>query len=61
MNVTFNDIAGLKAAKSDLQEIVQFLKEPERFQRLGGKVPRGVLLGGAARNRQDAAGPRGGR
>ena len=46
MNVTFNDIAGLKAAKSDLQEIVQFLKEPERFRRLGGKVPRGVLLAG---------------
>jgi cell division protease FtsH len=43
---TFDDIAGLKAAKSDLQEIVHFLKEPERFQRLGGKVPRGVLLAG---------------
>jgi len=46
VNVTFDDIAGLKAAKSDLQEIVQFLKEPERFRRLGGKVPRGVLLAG---------------
>jgi len=46
VNVTFDDIAGLKAAKSDLQEIVQFLKEPERFKRLGGKVPRGVLLAG---------------
>ncbi len=44
VNVTFEDIAGLKAAKRDLQEVVQFLKEPERFQRLGGKVPRGVLL-----------------
>ena len=44
--MTFDDIAGLKAAKRDLQEIVQFLKEPERFQRLGGKVPRGVLLVG---------------
>ena len=44
VSVTFEDIEGLKAAKSDLQEIVQFLKEPERFQRLGGKVPRGVLL-----------------
>src|SRR5450432_2060422 len=46
VNVTFEDIAGLKAAKADLQEIVQFLKEPERFRRLGGKVPRGVLLAG---------------
>jgi cell division protease FtsH len=46
VNVTFDDIAGLKAAKRDLQEIVQFLKEPDRFQRLGGKAPRGVLLAG---------------
>jgi cell division protease FtsH len=44
VGVTFEDIEGLKAAKIDLQEIVQFLKEPERFRRLGGKVPRGVLL-----------------
>jgi cell division protease FtsH len=44
VSVTFEDIEGLKAAKSDLQEIVQFLKEPDRFRRLGGKVPRGVLL-----------------
>ncbi|HEY3498707.1 MAG TPA: ATP-dependent metallopeptidase FtsH/Yme1/Tma family protein, partial [Polyangiaceae bacterium] len=42
--VRFNDVAGLKAPKQDLQEIVQFLKEPERYRRLGGKVPRGVLL-----------------
>jgi cell division protease FtsH len=44
VNVTFDDIAGLKAAKRDLQEVVQFLKQPDHFQRLGGKVPRGVLL-----------------
>ena len=46
VNVTFDDIAGLKAAKADLLEIVEFMKEPERFRRLGGKVPRGVLLVG---------------
>ncbi len=44
VNVTFDDVAGLKSAKRDLQEVVQFLKEPEKFRRLGGKVPRGVLL-----------------
>ncbi len=46
VGVTFEDIAGLKAAKTDLLEIVQFMKEPELFQRLGAKVPRGVLLVG---------------
>ncbi|HSB20590.1 MAG TPA: ATP-dependent zinc metalloprotease FtsH [Anaeromyxobacteraceae bacterium] len=44
--VTSDDVAGLKSAKQDLGEIVQFLGEPERFRRLGGKVPRGVLLVG---------------
>lgn len=46
VQVTFDDVAGLTAAKRDLQEVVQFLQEPERFQKLGGKVPRGVLLVG---------------
>ena len=46
VEVKFDDVAGLKAAKQDLREIVDFLHEPERFQRLGGKVPRGVLLVG---------------
>ncbi len=44
VTITFNDVAGLKGAKRDLQEVVGFLKEPSRFRRLGGKVPRGVLL-----------------
>lgn len=46
VRTTFDDVAGSRAAKNDLMEIVNFLKEPERFQRLGGKVPRGVLLVG---------------
>jgi cell division protease FtsH len=43
-NVTLADVAGLKGVKADLQEVVGFLKEPDRFRRLGGRVPRGVLL-----------------
>jgi cell division protease FtsH len=46
VEVKFDDVAGLKAAKQDLGEIVDFLREPVRFQRLGGKVPRGILLVG---------------
>jgi len=44
--VTFSDVAGAEEAKEELVEIIQFLKEPERFRRLGGKLPRGVLLVG---------------
>ncbi len=46
VNVTFPDVAGLKSAKRDLEEVVQFLKRPDQFRRLGGKVPRGILLVG---------------
>ncbi len=44
--ITFDDVAGLDNVKSDLQELVDFLRDPERFQRLGGRVPKGVLLNG---------------
>jgi cell division protease FtsH len=44
--ITFNDVAGLENVKADLQEIVEFLKSPEKFHRLGGRIPKGVLLNG---------------
>lgn len=44
--VTFKDVAGLETVKADLQEIVDFLKSPEKFHRLGGRIPKGVLLNG---------------
>lgn len=47
IKVTFADVAGIEEAKEELQEIVEFLKEPQKFKRLGGKIPRGCLLIGA--------------
>jgi len=44
--VTFDDVAGLESVKADLEELVQFLKGPEKFERLGGRIPQGVLLMG---------------
>ena len=44
--VTFEDVAGIDEAKEDLQEIVEFLRDPQKFQRLGGKIPKGALLVG---------------
>jgi cell division protease FtsH len=44
--VTFEDVAGVDEAKTDLQEIVEFLRDPQKFQRLGGRIPRGALLVG---------------
>ncbi len=44
--VTFDDVAGVEEAKEEVQEIVEFLRDPQKFQRLGGKIPRGALLVG---------------
>ena len=45
-NITFDDVAGIEEAKDEVMEIVEFLKNPKKFQRLGGRIPRGVLLVG---------------
>lgn len=52
MNVTFNDVMGCDEAKKELQEVVEFLKSPEKFSKLGGKLPKGVLLVGPPGNNE---------
>jgi len=46
IKMTFGDVAGIDEAKEDLQELVQYLRDPQKFQRLGGEIPRGVLMVG---------------
>ncbi len=46
-SITFDDVAGVEEAKEEVEEIIQFLRSPEKFQRIGGRIPRGVLLVGA--------------
>ena len=45
-HITFNDVAGVDESKEELKEVIEFLKDPKKFQRLGGKIPKGVLLVG---------------
>jgi len=46
VKVTFNDVAGVEEAKEEVKEIIEFLKDPQKFQKLGGKIPKGVILVG---------------
>lgn len=50
ITVTFKDVAGVDEAKEDLRDIIEFLKKPDKFERLGAKIPRGILLSGAPGN-----------
>jgi cell division protease FtsH len=53
--VTFADVAGIDESRDELEEIIAFLKDPKKFTKLGGRIPKGVLLVGPPGHRQDAA------
>ena len=57
--VTFADVAGADEAKQELQEIIEFLKDPQKFTKLGGRLPKGCAARRTAGNGQDAARARG--
>ena len=46
MGVTFDDVAGVEEAREEVYEIIEFLREPQRFRRLGARIPKGILLVG---------------
>ena len=47
VKITFADVAGVEEAKAEVREIIEFLKDPQKFSKLGGKIPKGVLLVGS--------------
>lgn len=59
VKLNFSDVAGLEEAKTEVMEIVDFLKNPKKYTQLGGKIPKGALLIGSSRNRKDPSGKSG--